>query len=199
MVPSQEIPLAEDLTPRARRILEIASDLFYRHGIHRVGVDAIAAESGVTKRTLYNNFRSKDQLVAAYLRNRHVAWWAGLERALEAARSPRALVLFEVYLDDARRGERGCAFLNAAGELSFDHPAYAVIAEHKRAVAGRLAELVAEDVPSVNAGAVADHLFLLLEGAMAHRAVSGPELLAQARGLAAEVLRAAQEPRSGGR
>ena len=44
------------LTTGARRILETAGELFYAHGVHAVGVDTIAAESGITKRTLYNRF-----------------------------------------------------------------------------------------------------------------------------------------------
>ena len=80
---------ATHLTPRARRILEVASRLFYLHGIHAVGVDTIAAESGVTKRTLYDRFGSKDALVTAYLQERHDTWWARLEQRLASASRPR--------------------------------------------------------------------------------------------------------------
>ena len=64
----------ERLTPGAQRILDVASDLFYWRGINAVGVDTIAAESGVTKRTLYDRFGSKERLVAAYLRTRDRRW-----------------------------------------------------------------------------------------------------------------------------
>ena len=57
-------------TPAADRILRAASEMFYREGIRAVGVDAIAAEADVTKKTLYEKFGSKDRLVAAYLRAR---------------------------------------------------------------------------------------------------------------------------------
>jgi len=76
------------LTPGARRILEVASALFYRHGIHAIGVDTIAAESGVTKRTLYDRFGSKDELVAAYLRARDERWRARVVAAVEAETDP---------------------------------------------------------------------------------------------------------------
>ncbi|MGK9461722.1 MULTISPECIES: TetR/AcrR family transcriptional regulator [unclassified Streptomyces] len=72
-------------------MLTVASALFYEHGVHPVGVDRIAAESGVTKRTLYNNFGPKDILVATYLWNRHVQWWRDFEERLAAAEPPRAL------------------------------------------------------------------------------------------------------------
>ena len=127
------------LTPGARRILEVASQLFYRDGIHAVGVDTIAAESGVTKRTLYDRFGSKDALVAAYLRRRHELWWQQFEQRIAGAESPRALVVFDAYLDDASMVSRGCAFVNAAAELPRDHAAYTAIREHKQAVRDRLA------------------------------------------------------------
>ncbi|MFC7886757.1 TetR/AcrR family transcriptional regulator [Streptomyces sp. NPDC057376] len=176
------------LTPRARLVLAVASGLFYEHGIHAVGVDTIAAESGVTKRTLYNNFGSKDALVAAYLRQRHTTWWQRLEERLEAASTPRALTLFDVYTEDALTSTRGCAFLNAAAELPEDHPAFAVVRAHKNAVERRLRELVAEDRPATDPHRLARHLFLLLEGAFAHQGVHGRGLITEARDIARDLL-----------
>ncbi|QDB78298.1 TetR/AcrR family transcriptional regulator [Georgenia wutianyii] len=176
------------LTPGARRILEVASDLFYHRGIHAVGVDTIAAESGVTKRTLYDRFGSKDALVTAYLQARHDQWWARLEDRLETAEKPRALAVFEAYTRDELPLDRGCAFLNAAGELPAGHPARAVVREHKRAVRRLLTDLVHEDHGG-GADAVAGHLFLLLEGAVAQRGVVGDaEPLRAARTLAEQLL-----------
>ena len=177
-----------DLTPAARRILATAADLFYRHGIHAVGVDAIAEASGVTKRTLYDRFGSKDVLVATYLRSRHEQWWDRLEHRLESAGEPRALAVFDAYVHDAPSIERGCAFLNAAGELPDGHPGQAVIRRHKQAVRDRLEELVREDRPGLDASGTADHLFLLLEGGVAHRGIDGGRLLGTARELAARLL-----------
>src|ERR1700751_1795318 len=57
----------ERIPPRAR-ILAAAADLFYRHGIRAVGVEAIADAAGTNKMTLYCHFDSKDELVAEYLR-----------------------------------------------------------------------------------------------------------------------------------
>ncbi|WP_433868953.1 TetR/AcrR family transcriptional regulator [Saccharopolyspora sp. CA-218241] len=184
-----EVADAGDLTPRARRILEVASELFYDRGIHAVGVDTIAAESGVTKRTLYNNFGAKDVLVATYLKNRHSGWWRGLEERLAAAEPPRALTLFDVYAEDARTSKRGCAFLNAAAELPADHPAYAIIRYHKRSVEDRLGELIAEHEPlAAEPERLARHLFLLLEGAFAHHGIHGEGLLTEAREIARGLL-----------
>src|SRR5205809_4808002 len=81
---------AEGIPPR-ERILQVASDLFYRHGIRAVGVEAIAEAAGTNKMTLYRHFLSKDQLVSEYLRGlAKVA--GGLWDRLEAAHpgDPRA-------------------------------------------------------------------------------------------------------------
>lgn len=180
----------EELTPGARRILDVASRLFYEHGIHAVGVDTIAAQAEITKPILYKNFGSKDGLVAAYLTHRHHSWWPVLEEAIDGAEAPRALAFFDVYMQDARTVTRGCAYLNAAAELSEDHPAYPVIHHHKHAVCQRLKELLQEDLPDIeDPQRTADHLFLLLEGAFAHHRIYGEQLLTEARGIAEGLLR----------
>lgn len=184
-----EFPDFTDLTPGARQILDVASLLFYEQGIHTVGVDTIAAESGVSKPILYKNFGSKDGLVVAYLLNRHRWWWALLEEEVDRAESPRALAFFAVYAADHGNGRRGCAFLNAAAELADEHPAHEVIRYHKHSVCDRLEELVKEDVsPETDHRLLANHLFLLLEGAFAHRPIYGTDMVWQGRGMAERLL-----------
>src|SRR5215203_765493 len=80
-------------TPAADRILWAASEMFYREGIRAVGVDAIAAEAGVTKKTLYEKFGSKDRLIAAYLRARDERWRSWLWSVGEALRGSDCSVL----------------------------------------------------------------------------------------------------------
>jgi AcrR family transcriptional regulator len=185
----------DQLTPGARRILEVASELFYQRGIHAVGVDTIAAESGVTKRTLYDRFGSKDNLVTAYLRARHRAWWQRLEERLAAAPGSRTLAVFDAYAEDLLPADRGCGFLNAAAELPREHPGYRVVQVHKRAVRRRLEELLREERPELQAEITAEHLFLLLEGAIAHRGIDGDGHLARrARSIATQLLDAALGP-----
>lgn len=185
-----EVPGTTPPTPAARRILDTAGELFYRHGIHAVGVDRIAAESGVTKRTLYNSFGAKQTLVAAYLADRHTRWWTGLEQRIGRARPPRVLAVFDAYAEEFFPSGRGCAFLNAAGELEPDDPAYRVVRAHKVAVSRRIRELLEEDLPGLeDPGLVADHLFLLLEGAIAHQGIDGDaRLLGRARQIAGVIL-----------
>lgn len=181
-----------EMTPGAQRILAVASDLFYRRGIHAVGVDTIAAESGITKRTLYDRFGSKDHLVEVYLQARHAAWWVRLEERLAEAPRPRVLAVFDAYVDDPLPSDRGCGFLNAAGELPSEHPAQAVVRAHKRAVRRLLAELVREERPDLeDPDGTADEVFLLLEGSIAHRGLGdGDALMRRARERATQLLEA---------
>ena len=106
-------------TPAASRILETAERLFYAHGIGRVGVDTIVAESGVAKTTLYAHFRTKDELVAAYLASRSERQREQLEPLLSGDASPsdRVLTAFAQRAESLAAPEwRGCAFLNARAE-----------------------------------------------------------------------------------
>ena len=184
------------LTPGARRILEVASALFYDHGIRGVGVDTIAAASGITKRTLYDRFGSKDELVACYLRARHDRWrddvLAAAERATDA--TGRVLAPFDVVEEwGPSRSVRGCAFVNAYAELDdAGHAGRAVIDENKgwlRDFFG--AELAAAEVSDREALAV--QLLVLHEGAVvAHAVDREPSAPRRARD-AARVLLAAVE------
>ncbi|QFG68208.1 TetR/AcrR family transcriptional regulator [Ornithinimicrobium pratense] len=183
---SAEVLQMPPLTAGARRLVEVASELFYRHGIHAVGVDTIAAESGITKRTLYDRFGSKDQLVAVYLQARHQRWWERMERRVARESESPVLALFDSYAQDSESSDRGCAFINAAAELPADHPAYRVVRAHKRAVLDRLVELLGPGSASHQESvAVAQEIYLLLEGAIAHRGIDGDDqLLRRAREIA---------------
>jgi AcrR family transcriptional regulator len=155
--------------PPRERILAAASDLFYRHGIRAVGVDAIAEAAGTNKMTLYRHFESKDELVAEYLRHLAAesdAVWQ--EIAQKHPNDPRAQL--NAWIEAmgghiAAVDERGCALANAAIELpEKNHPARPVIEAFKQNQRERLAELCRAaglGQPEL----VADELFLLLEGA----------------------------------
>jgi AcrR family transcriptional regulator len=158
----------ERIPPRAR-ILAVASELFYRHGIRAVGVDAIAAAAGTNKMTLYRHFASKDELVAEYLRETaKVAdtCWDRFARAYPGdARAQLRAWLVEMADHVANADERGCALANAAVELpEKDHPARRVIEEFKTAQRARLVQLCGAAGLS-EPEMLADELYLLLEGA----------------------------------
>ena len=159
---------AEQLPPRAR-ILAAAGDLFYRHGIRAVGVEAVAEAAHTNKMTLYRHFASKDELVAEYLRRAAQvadAAWSALEQAHpgDALGQLRAW-LRKMAAHVADSGGRGCPLVNAAVELpEKSHPARRVIEEYKVAQRRRLIALCA----AAGLGEpefLADELYLLLEGA----------------------------------
>jgi AcrR family transcriptional regulator len=159
---------AEGIPPR-ERILAVAADLFYRHGIRAVGVEAIAEAAGTNKMTLYRHFASKDELVAAYLRclaEKASASWDKL--AAQHAGDPRAqlrawLENMAGHLDSG--DQRGCPLSNAAVELpEKDHPARPVIEAFKNVQRNRIIQLCAA-ADLAQPELLADELFLLLEGA----------------------------------
>lgn len=161
--------VTEQLTPAAERILSTVSRMFYEEGIRAVGVDAIAEEADVSKITIYNNFGSKDELVAAYLRRRDERWRAVLERDTDRRADPieRLLAAFDAYGDYLfdEEGYRGCAFINAAAEIpEEDHPARAVIRDHKNGTWEHLSALAAA-AGFESPEALAERLLILLEGA----------------------------------
>jgi AcrR family transcriptional regulator len=159
----------DDRIPPRERILTVAADLFYRHGIRAVGVEAIAEGAGTNKMTLYRHFASKDELVAEYLRRLAAKASASWDRLVaEHPGNPRAQLrrwLEDMAAHVASGDQRGCALANAAVELpEKDHPARRVIEAFKTAQRQRMIDLCAAaelDEPEM----LADELFLLLEGA----------------------------------
>jgi AcrR family transcriptional regulator len=155
--------------PPRERLLAAARELFYRRGIHAVGVDAIAEAAGTNKMTLYRHFASKDVLVAACLseltREFDVAWDA--IAAAHAGDPKGQLLAWLRYSGDFKEyeAERGCALANAAIELpDKDHPARRVIREHKTALRERLIRLC-RDARLADPERLADEIFLIWEGA----------------------------------
>lgn len=157
------------MTRAALRILETASELFYHRGIHTVGVDLIAAEAGVTKKTIYDRFGSKDNLVAAYLRARDRRWRAVVDRHIEAAAGPgeAALAVFDSLEEwRAAEGTRGCAMINARAEYAGpDHPSRALAADQKHWLRDRFRALV-EAAGLPGSADLAVELLVLHEGAV---------------------------------
>jgi AcrR family transcriptional regulator len=113
---------AGDRTAR-ERILASAYELFSRHGIRKVGIEAIISHSGVARMTLYRNFASKDDLVLAFLERREQRWtkeWLQSETGRRAS-TPREqlLAIFDVFDGWFRRGDfEGCSFINVLLETS---------------------------------------------------------------------------------
>ncbi|WEK61797.1 MAG: TetR/AcrR family transcriptional regulator [Candidatus Microbacterium colombiense] len=178
------------------RILAAAEELYYRKGYAAVGMDELRAAAGVSLRRLYSLFPAKNDIVAAVLARKHAEWESGLSTAVaDAGGDPRARLLAVYgYLEDwfCTDSFRGCAFINAFGELGGTNPEVAeVVREHKASFQAYMAGLVDEiGAPS----GLAAQLSILAEGAQSTAAISGdPQVAVQARG-AAEVLIAAALP-----
>ena len=95
------VPELAPLTPGGRRVLDAASQLFYERGIHAVGVDTIAEAAGVTKKTLYDRFGSKEALVVAYLQHRDARWREHVAQQLALVPEPgidRVLAIFDAAI-----------------------------------------------------------------------------------------------------
>jgi AcrR family transcriptional regulator len=177
------------------RLLAAASDLFYRRGIRSVGIDEVIAAADVAKMSLYRSFPSKDELVAAYLRERDALYWQWWDSVM--ARHPDApraqfSALFQSLARRATRTDyRGCPFTNAATEFPEpDHPARLVAAANKRELRRRLRDLV-RAIGVRDAESLADHLVLLFEGTYSSAQTFGSGGPAHRVAAAAEALLAA--------
>ncbi|MEU6841486.1 TetR/AcrR family transcriptional regulator [Streptomyces sp. NPDC046716] len=193
-------PDRPDLTPAALRVLDTASRLFYERGIHAVGVDLIAAEAGVTKKTLYDRFGSKEQLVVDYLATRDARWrdfLAGHHDPADLGPAERILAVFDASQEwMAAHSGKGCSMVNAHAEISDPaHPAYAVITGQKRWMLELFTRL-AHDVSPDASRELGRSLMLLHEGALVSDGLDVfPDAFGRARRLAAFLLSAAREAR----
>jgi AcrR family transcriptional regulator len=168
---------AAPLKPR-ERIISTARDLFRKHGIRGIGVDAIADVAGTNKMTLYRHFGSKDDLVIACLREvarDAEAIWDGFEAAHPDDPLAQLHAWVRCGAECALGDGRGCDMVNAAVELAeSDHPARCVIEAFKTAQRDRLAKLC-RSAGIAKADLLADALSLLLEGARVSRQSAGVE------------------------
>jgi len=167
-----------------QRILETADRLFYLQGIRAIGVDTIAAEAGISKRTLYNHFPSKDELISAYLERRFT-------RAPPSDQPPveQILATFDrLERGFASKGFRGCPFVNAVAELGAEDRSVKKIAiafkESRRLWFRDLLLLL--DV--ADAEGLATQLQLLVDGSIAQDLVRDDPSMARAAKDAARVL-----------
>lgn len=157
-------------TPPRERILEAASDLFYRHGVRGVGVDTIIERADVAKMTFYKHFPSKDDLVVAWLNRCDAGWRDWFQQAVESRASDppaRLLALFDVLGEWlAGEGFRGCAFLNTMIEVADrEHPAHRAAREHKEMVEVYVREL-ARQARLADPAAIARQFMLIVDGAI---------------------------------
>ena len=181
------------------RVLQTASELFYRRGVRAVGVDLVVEEAGVAKTSLYRHFRTKDDLIAAFLAREDEDFWATWDRVAEREQDDAAREL-EAHLDwigerIGRPHYRGCPQLNVAAEFpDRDHPARKVATAHKRELRRRL-EGIAARLGVGDPEELGGQLSLLINGAFVSSQVLSPgEATQLLRGSAQALIAAARKP-----
>ncbi len=190
--------MARSSDPTRARILTAANKLFYAEGIRAVSVDAVAEKAGITKKTLYYHFRSKDDLVAAYLAARDQPNLELFKRWFDDAEGTlpdRIAAIFRQLARAARHPKwRGCGFLRTTAELANlpGHPAIKIGAAHKKKFEAWLQAVFEREAIS-GAAELARQMLLLLDGSFAvvllHRDASYMETAGSAaRALVASAL-----------
>ncbi len=187
-------PASEPSLPGVgERILNAATELFYKEGIRAVGIQRVIDEAGIAKASLYAHYASKDDLVAACLTQRLARGRAMVEAALrDPALDARGklLRLFDLQIAWTSSAEfRGCPFLNASGELADpEHPARKVTASQRKWLHGLVASLVRESGVR-HAETVAAAIVVLYDGAAASALIdANPGAARHARWAVAQLL-----------
>ncbi|MFD0925657.1 TetR/AcrR family transcriptional regulator [Williamsia deligens] len=180
------------------QILGAARRLFESDGMTRSGMDAVAREAGVSKRTVYQHFPTKGDLLVAYLATRDLdqePW------DLDPSLGPREQILAVFTAEPETPGGLTpmCPFVRAAVEISDDgHPARDVVRRYKVGVADRFREL-ARAAGAEDPGALGEQLALLLDGAAARTRALGDESIPTAAAIARTLLDAAIPENAGAR
>jgi AcrR family transcriptional regulator len=177
------------------QVLDAADTLFYAHGIRAVGMDRIRDASGVSLKRLYRYYRSKDELVAAYLRRRDRVARQALREHVAGYASPqdRLLAVFDWLYDwFGQVGFRGCAFTNAFSEVGAGNRGAArAVRNHQKAIRAYMRDL-AQAVGVADPDSLADQLLVLIAGAINTALIRGtPEPARHARTAAASLVAAA--------
>jgi len=154
-------------TPK-EKLFQTAVRLFYRHGYRAIGVDSIAAESGIGKMTLYRHYPSKDDLIVAFLRESNEEFWSYFEQSTKDAPTSRKklLAFFEALQNYVVSPAcYGCPFINIATEYpEVDYAGHQVAIEHKESVRSRF-YLLTKEAGAHQPEVLANALLLLMDGA----------------------------------
>jgi AcrR family transcriptional regulator len=167
---------------RRDHLVDTALQLFCAHGFHATGIDRVLRESGVAKKTLYNHFNSKNDLIIAALHKRDEDFMAKMRTSVARLApqqdcSPcmaRVLAFFDgLHEWFISPGFNGCTFINASAEFpGEDDPIHAACAEHKQRLVQTLEQLLG-DMALVDSGLAARQLALLADGAIVNAHTTG--------------------------
>jgi AcrR family transcriptional regulator len=155
--------------PSAReKILDVAGRLFFQYGYRAIGIDMIIQESEIAKATLYRHFRSKDDLIVAYLEEMNQQFWAWFDEAVAPHTDPKSqlIAVFDALGKLISTPTcYGCPFLIVASEFPDpSHPGHEVARRNKEQVQARLLGLC-ERMGAKHPQALANQLYLMMDGA----------------------------------
>jgi AcrR family transcriptional regulator len=154
------------------RIIATASDLFYNNGYNQTGINQIIAEAGVAKASMYQHFRSKEDIAVAYLKQRHINWMGSLIDFVSSADSNKEKLIMsfdflKTWLDEVNY--RGCGFQNIICDLPQDQQKIKdQVVLHKNDLKELVYKLLKEDGDYTNseAEALGNELLVLMEGSI---------------------------------
>ncbi len=173
-------------TSKREQLIQAALTLFCEKGFHAVGTDAIAQHSGVTKKTMYHHFKSKDELILAVLRYYDERFRNDFMRAVEGkAETPRErlLAVFDVAEKwFAKDNFYGCLFVAAAGEYPEPDTPIRHTCKEFKGLMQKYIEGLATQAGAESPEQLASHLLLLLEGAITLAQIhASPQTASQAK------------------
>jgi AcrR family transcriptional regulator len=187
-------------SPTRERIVAAATKLFYGEGIRATSVDAVAAKAGVTKKTFYYHFQTKDELIAACLASRDqptLALYARWFGETEGSTADKVRGLFKAFAQSANTPSwKGCGFLRTIAELASTpgHPAIKAGATHKKRFEAWMSDMLVRDSVQ-NAPAIARQIVVLLDGAATVMLIHRDPAYVEAAGEVAAALVEGARPR----
>jgi AcrR family transcriptional regulator len=185
----------------AMRLVLTATRLFNENSIHATGIDRIIAEAGVARRTLYNQFGSKEGLIRAVMQRESEAWfeWLDSELARIDEHDPRKRIVgFFALLGKwfSRSDFKGCSFINAVGEHPLNNCVRPIAKAHRQANFEYIRRLLKGSKIS-NLDKIADQIAILADGATVTAMVTGNHTMAETAASAALALMDTAERQTG--
>jgi AcrR family transcriptional regulator len=175
-------------TGARERILAAAQELFREQGINSTGMEQLCAVARVSKRTAYEHFGSKDELIAEYLRRQDPDTMPEVFDRADLTPRERLLAAFVTPVVKGHEVTPLCPFIGAAVEIADQHhPARVRAREYKRSVTARLTE-AAREAGVADPELLGQQLALLLDGASARTRTLGEEATPTAAAIAAMLI-----------
>jgi AcrR family transcriptional regulator len=180
--------------PARQRILDTAYDLFARRGIRDVGIDEVVAQARVAKATLYRHFRTKDELVIAFLQQREQLWTKGFVEAEARRRGTtpegRLLAIFDVFHDWFQRDDfEACSFINVLLEMGAANPAGKACIDHLENIRD-VVRTLADEAGLRDVDGFARSWHILMKGSIVSAAEGDTHAAERAQGLARLLIQA---------